>query len=389
MRVVIAPDSFKGALSAQDVAEAMADGVRRACANCSVDLVPIADGGEGTVGCLLAAVGGEIVNVQVHDPLGRLINAHYGVLANGTTVIEVAAAIGYERVTDTERDVLRGNSVGVGELIAHALDAGRTSLVVGLGGSATNDAGIGMLYALGVRFYDKFGLELPPTPEACLQLAHVEIQGIHPKLQYSQMRVACDVFNPLCGPMGATAVYGPQKGVTPELVPVLDKALERFAEVVETDLGISILNVPGAGAAGGLGGAFFGLLNAKLVQGIDLILDECAFDTLLSGANVVLTGEGKTNGQTIHGKAVQGVAMRAKKQGVPVFCLSGAVTREAAGLSDFGVTAMLSITPQPMSLAEAMDSTREFLVDTVENTMRVFLAGYELGAKAAGTFFTK
>ncbi|WP_206921904.1 glycerate kinase family protein [Alicyclobacillus suci] len=375
MKVVIAPDSFKGSLSAQAVAGAMAEGVRKVSPCAAVELVPIADGGEGTVDCLLAAIGGEKVEVQVHDPLGRPVLAHYGILKHGTVVLEVAVAAGLGLISDGERDVLHANTAGVGELIAHALDAGRTSFVIGLGGSATNDAGIGMLHALGARFYDVEGRELPPTPEACLRLAHIDTKGMHPKLNDATIRVACDVSNPLCGPLGATAVYGPQKGVTPDLLPILDKALEQFAMVVQRDLDFPILDFPGSGAAGGLGGAFGGVMKAELVQGIDLILQECAFDTTLVDADFVLTGEGKTDSQTVHGKAVQGVAMRAKLQGIPVFCVSGAVAEGTNELYECGVTALFSITPGPVSLVESMNSTYEYLVRSVENITRVYLAG--------------
>ncbi|KPV40821.1 glycerate kinase [Alicyclobacillus ferrooxydans] len=377
MKVVIAPDSFKGSLPAHEVADALAAGVRMAHPTTEIDLVPIADGGEGTVDCLVTAVGGEKISVQVHDPIGRPINAHYGILQNGTVVVEVAAAAGLGLLKEEERDVLQANTIGVGEVIANALDSGATSILVGLGGSATNDAGMGMLHALGVRFYDAAGHELPPTPESGLRLAHVDVRGIHPKLKEARIRVACDVTNPLCGPFGATAVYGPQKGVTEELIPVLDSALEQFASVVEKDLQISIATIPGAGAAGGLGAALVGLLDAELVQGIDLILNECSFDAVLANADFVLTGEGKTDGQTVQGKAVQGVAMRANQRNVPVFCVSGAISADASQLYQYGVSALFSITHGPVSLEESMSSAREYLVDTAANITRVYLAGQQ------------
>jgi glycerate kinase len=375
VKVVIAPDSFKGSLSAQDVAAAMAEGVRRACPDAEVDLIPIADGGEGTVDCLLAAVGGQKVWVQVADPLGRPIDAFYGVLPDGTAVLEVAATVGLGLVAPHERDVLRGNTAGVGQLIRLALDHGRRSFVIGLGGSATNDAGLGMLHSLGARFYDADGRELQPTPIGCQTLARVDVSRLHPALADAQIRVACDVSNPLCGPTGATAVYGPQKGVTPELIPVLDEILAQFATVVERDVGVSIRDLPGAGAAGGLGAAFAGVLGAQLVRGIDLVLDLTSFEERASDADLVLTGEGRTDGQTVHGKAVFGVATRARAHGVPVFCLSGAITEEAVSLYQHGVSALFSIAPGPVSLAEAMQSTRDYLTRTAEAATRAFLAG--------------
>ncbi|MFB5188797.1 glycerate kinase [Alicyclobacillus fastidiosus] len=375
MRVVIAPDSFKGSLSAQHVAASIADGVVSACPDAEVHLVPLADGGEGTVDCLLDVVGGDVVTVPVHDPLGRPIDAHYGVLPDGTVVIEVASAAGLTLVAEQERDVLRGNTQGLGELLSHALDAGRTSFVVALGGSATNDGGVGMLYALGARFYDENGHELAPTPDSCRSLWRIDVSHLHPKLADASIRVACDVANPLCGERGATAVYGPQKGVTPDLIPVLDAFLDRFAAVVHRDLQISIRDIPGAGAAGGLGAALVGLLGAKLLRGIDLILDLTSFDTRLEAADLVITGEGSTDAQTANGKAVMGIATRAKAVGVPVFCLSGNISREATALYEHGVTALFSITQGPMSLADAMKSTGALLARSGESAVRAFLAG--------------
>ncbi|CAM3815986.1 glycerate kinase [Alicyclobacillus pomorum] len=375
MKVVISPDSYKGSLSAQDAAASIAKGVKRACPDAELDLLPIADGGEGTVDCLLAAVGGQKVWVKVPDPLGRTIDGFYGLLPDGTAVIEVAAAAGLGLIAENEREVMRENTAGVGELIRHALDHGRTSFVIGLGGSATNDAGIGMLYSLGARFYDASGHELTPTPAGCRNLAHVDVTNLHPALANARIRVACDVSNPLCGPTGATAVYGPQKGVTTEMIPVLDGILAQFARVVEHDVGISIKDTPGAGAAGGLGAASVGVLQAELVRGIDLVLDITSFDQRVSDADFVMTGEGRTDVQTFHGKVVFGVAVRAKAHGVPVFCLSGCVTEDAASLYQHGITVLLSIAPGPISLAESMQSTKAYLTRVAEAATRAFLAG--------------
>lgn len=375
MRILIAPDSFKGSLSARAAACSLAKGIALACPDAEIDILPIGDGGEGTLDALLDAVGGEKVWVPVQDPLGCAIDAEYGVLSEGTVVIEIATAAGLGMVADADPGILYRNTHGVGELIRHALEAGRTKFVVGLGGSATNDGGIGMLYALGARFYDPDGGELEPTPASCHNLAHIDTSGLHPALTDVTMRVACDVTNPLCGPMGASAVYGPQKGATEELILVLDAFLERFAMVVSHDIGISIRDIPGAGAAGGLGAAFVGLLGAQLVKGIDLILDLTSFDTRVRQADVVLTGEGRTDSQTQYGKAVMGVATRAKSAGIPVFCLSGSIAEEASFLYDHGVTALFSITQGPTTLTEAMHASDLWLAQTAEAAMRAFLAG--------------
>lgn len=374
MKVVVAPDSFKRSLSAQAAAAAIAAGVKRACPDAVIDLAPIADGGEGTVDCMLAAVGGRKVGVVVHDPLGHLVNAFYGLLDDGTVVIEVAAAVGLGLIGEADVDPLQSNTVGVGELIRAALGAGLRRFVIGLGGSATNDAGIGMLYALGARFYDAAGAELAPTPQACLSLERLELADLHPDLGDATIRVACDVSNPLCGPTGATAVYGPQKGVTAELVPVLDGVLARFAMAVEVNRGVAVEALAGAGAAGGLGAAFIGVLGADLVQGIDLVMDLLAFDERVADADLVITGEGRTDAQTVHGKAVFGVATRARAAGVPVICLSGSVAEDAYVLYQHGVTALLAIAPGPITLLQSMRSTGDYLAATAESSVRIFSA---------------
>ncbi|MCF8563953.1 glycerate kinase [Alicyclobacillus tolerans] len=376
MKIVVAPDSFKGSLSAREVTRTMVQAVQRVIPDCRIDEVPIADGGEGTVDCLVAATGGQIVKVPVRDPLGRTVDGSYGLLPDGTCVIEVAAAAGLTMVKDAERDILRQSSYGVGQLIAHALEAGHTSFVVGLGGSATNDAGAGMLEALGVRFFDALHQSVPGTPEGLLNLQSVDLTGIHPGLAQAEIRVACDVNNPLCGPNGASAIFGPQKGATEELIPVLDRALDRFAGVVESQTGTAFREMEGAGAAGGLGGAFAGVLGAKLIQGIDLVLDVVDFNRRLQGADLVLTGEGRTDGQTMQGKAVFGIGRRAREASVPVFCISGAVTPDARALYDLGVTALFAIPNGPLSLPECLDRAGELLADAVESAVRAFVAGH-------------
>ncbi len=382
MKILIAPDSFKGSLPAQEVAKAMARGLAKAQPSAAIDLIPVADGGEGTVDCLVTAMSGELITVPVHDPLGRLIEASYGVLPDGTAVIEMAAAAGLTLIDELERDIRQANTYGVGELILDALSRGYRSFVIGIGGSATNDAGVGMLSALGMRFFTEAGHELPPTPEALTELHHVETAELTNTLSGVAIRVASDVTNPLCGPKGASAVFGPQKGATQEDVVFLDGALSRFADVVERHLERPFREVPGAGAAGGVGAALHGVMQAELVKGISLVLDVVGFEQRLEDADLVLTGEGQTDFQTVHGKVVAGIAQRAKAAGVPVFCLSGAVTEDARELYDHGVDALFAIPRGPISLAQSMEQAAELLEFSAEAAMRAFLAGLNRSARS-------
>lgn len=376
MRVLLAPDSFKGALSAPAVCQAMEQGIHIALPDAVVDTLPVADGGEGTVECVLRATGGQIVAVSVPDLFGEDMCASYGRLPDGTAVMEVASVLSRQVLGTREPDIFRANSAGVGHMIVHAIECGVKKIVLGLGGSATNDAGIGLLHALGVRLLDFAGRELLPIPLSGLQLAHLDLRGLHPGLADVELRVACDVTNPLCGPHGATAVFGPQKGVTSQQIPVLDEALAQFAHVVKEDLGTSILDLPGAGAAGGIGGALAGVLGAPLVSGIDLMLDLCAFDERVRGADLVITGEGQTDQQTVTGKVVLGVARRAKRHGVPVIALSGAVSADAtAPLHEQGVTALFSVAHSAVTLAQAIAQTKDDLVMATQEIMRLFVAG--------------
>jgi len=375
MRVLLAPDSFKGALSALEACAAMAEGVRAACPDAMVDLCPVADGGEGTTASMLAALGGELIEVSVADLLGQDVQAAYARLPDGTAVMEVAAVVSRSLLGVRSPDVLRAHTVGVGQLMTHALEHGAQKLIIGLGGSATTDAGLGMLHALGVRLLDHAGHELPPFPLACLALATLDLAHLHPRLAQAQILVACDVTNPLCGPLGAAQIYGPQKGATAEQLVILEKVLTTFADVVCRTTSRHVAALPGGGAAGGLGAALHGVLGASLHSGIDLVLDVCAFDARVAQADLVVTGEGQTDGQTLHGKVVAGVARRALQQGKPVICLSGAVAQDADRLHELGVTALFSIAQGPSSLEQAMADTRRYLRTSAREVMRVYAAG--------------
>ncbi len=320
MLIVVAPDSYKGSVSALGVAQAMARGILRVFPEAEVRQIPIADGGEGTVDALVAATGGAIRNAEVTGPLGEKITAHWGILGDGrTAVIEMAAASGLPLVPPAQRDPRITTSFGTGELIRAALDAGLRSIIIGIGGSATNDGGVGMAQALGARFFDAEGHPLPPGGAALARLQTIDLSGIDARLGEAQITVACDVDNPLCGARGASAVFGPQKGATPETVAELDAALAHFADCARQATGRDVALLPGAGAAGGLGAGLMYFTAAKLRPGVEIVLEAVGFADLVEDAAFVVTGEGRTDFQTAFGKAPVGVAKLAKRFGIPVY----------------------------------------------------------------------
>lgn len=355
MRIVVAPDSFKGSVSAVGVAEAMERGIRRVFPSADVRKMPIADGGEGTVEALVSATGGTVHEIEVTGPLGERVRAHWGVLGDGkTAVIEMAAASGLPLVPADQRDPGRATTFGTGELIGAALDAGLRKIIIGIGGSATNDGGAGMARALGVRFLDASGDELPDGGAALARLQRIDLAGFDARLNETEIVVACDVDNPLCGPRGASAVFGPQKGATPEAVEELDRALARFALCAKAATGRDVATLPGAGAAGGLGAGLLLFTHAKLRPGVEIVLEAVGFADFVRNADFVITGEGRTDFQTAFGKAPVGVAKVAKLFGVPVFCLSGGLGEGADDVLAHGVDATLSICERPMTLDECM-----------------------------------
>ena len=355
MRIIVAPDSYKGSVSAPDVAEAMARGIRRVFADTDVRMIPLADGGEGTVDALLGATGGQNMQTEVSDPLGKRITARWGVLGDGqTAVIEMAAASGLPLIPEHRRDPRITTTFGTGELIRAALDAGLRKIILGIGGSATNDGGTGMARALGARFIDKHGMELANGGGALAALQRIDLVQLDPRLQETEITVACDVDNPLCGPRGASVVFGPQKGATPAMVAELDAALAHFAAIAQEATGRAIAAQAGAGAAGGLGAGLLFFTTAKLRPGIEIVLDAVDFDEATNGAAFVLTGEGCTDFQTAFGKAPIGVAQRAKRFNIPVFCLSGRLGEGADDVLVHGIDALMSICDQPMTLEESM-----------------------------------
>lgn len=356
MKIVIAPDSFKESLSAPDVAAAIARGWQQVFPEAECLLRPMADGGEGTVDALLAAVGGERRECQVRGPMGQPVQAHWGWLGNATAVIEMAAASGLHWVPREQRDARQASSYGTGELILQALDAGATRIILGLGGSATNDGGAGLLQALGMRLLDEQGRELPPGGAALAALDQLDLGGLDARLLSVQVDVAADVDNPLCGPRGASAVFGPQKGATPEHVEQLDAALERFARIAAATLGEDHARFPGVGAAGGLGFAARAFLKATFRPGIELVAELSGLASAVAGADLVITGEGRMDAQTLHGKTPVGVARVAQAASVPVIALAGSLGDGYQALYDAGIEAAFSLAPGPLSLEQAMAS---------------------------------
>ena len=381
MRVVVAPDSFKGSLSALRVAEAMERGIRTVFPEAEVLKVPIADGGEGTVEALVAATGGRVEHATVRGPLGEPVRALWGVLGDGeTAVVEMAAVSGLPLVPEARRDPRATTTFGTGELMRAALDAGLSKLVIGIGGSATNDGGAGMARAFGIRFLDASGRELPDGGAALSRLDRIDLSGLDPRLARAEILVACDVDNPLTGPRGASAVYGPQKGATPEIVRELDAALARFAAVARASTGRDVAEVPGAGAAGGLGAGLLFFTPARLRPGVAIVLEAIGFDEMVKDAHLVVTGEGRTDFQSAMGKAPAGVAAVARRHGVPVVCLAGGLGQGADDLMSQGVDALASIVPQPMTLEECMARGAELVEAGTARAFRLMRVGMALGA---------
>lgn len=374
MKIVIAPQGFKGNLTALEVARAIEAGVKRIVPDALTVLKPMADGGEGTVQALVDATGGEIITTEVTGPLGEPVNAHWGILNDRVTaVIEMAAASGLPLVPPEKRNPLMTTTYGTGELILAALDKGCRKLIIGIGGSATNDGGAGMAQALGARFLDAGGKELAPGGAALADLEHIDVTNLDPRLAGFEVTLACDVNNPLCGPRGASAIYGPQKGATPELVAQLDAALVHYADVVRKDLGADVQNVAGAGAAGGLGMGLMVFLKARLIPGIDVVIEATNLVADLAGADLVFTAEGRIDCQSAMGKVPTGVALKAKEFGSPVIALAGEVADDCRVVYEQGIDAVLSIAPGPISLDQSMAMADKLIADTAECAMRLFM----------------
>ena len=364
MKLVIATDSFKGSLSSREVADAFERGIHDHLPECDVVKVTIADGGEGTTDALTENLGGEPIAIEVSDPLGRAILARYTIINESrTAIIELSSASGLPLLATEERDPLRTSTFGTGQMIADAIARGCRRLLVGIGGSATNDCGVGLLRALRFRFYDSKGVELIGGGEVLDKIAKIDDSSSLKELGECEFIVACDVTNPLYGPQGAAYIFAPQKGATPDVVELLELGLRNFARVVEMHNGSQIGEMEGAGAAGGVGGGVKALLNAKLMRGIDMVLETIEFDRIIEGSDLVITGEGKIDRQTVMGKAPSGVLAAARKQGSPTIAIGGTIEWcEELRKSEF--TAIESITPEGMELSQAMQS------ETAKNNIR-------------------
>lgn len=388
MKIVLAPDSFKGSLPALSVCEAMRDGAKKAMPHAELVLLPVADGGEGTTVTLTTALSGELRSVSATGPLPQagLVQGELGLVSGGrTAILEMASASGLPLVPPEKRNPLHTTSRGTGELIRAALDAGARELVIGIGGSATTDLGGGMLQALGIRFFREDDTEItePITGALLGEVARVDASELHPAVRESRILVACDVDNPLLGPDGCAAVYGPQKGATPDIVLALERNLTKAAFAIERAAGRSVRNEPGAGAAGGLGAAMLALLDARLRPGIELVLDVLRFDEALSGADLVLTGEGRLDGQSARGKVVSGISRRAQKAGVPVVALAGQVDEAVDNLYSVGLTSAFSIVPGPASLEESMRRAPEWIRLATERILRVWSQSRKVESRSA------
>lgn len=376
MKIVIAPDSFKGSLTARQAADAIERGVRRATPDVDIISIPMADGGEGTVRALVDATGGRLIPVRVTGPLGEPVAATYGILGDGTTaVIEMAEAAGLHLV-GTMPDPLHATTRGVGELILDALGHGAERIIVGLGGSATNDGGAGMAQALGIRLLDADGRDLPVGGAALADLDRIDCTGLDPRVTRTPIILASDVTNPLAGPDGASAVFGPQKGATPAMVEQLDQALSHYAAVIHRDTSRSVGIIPGSGAAGGLGAGFLAFTDATMRSGVDLVTETVGLKERAVGADYCFTGEGRIDGQTQYGKTPMGVA-RAVHEAAPachVIALAGSLGEDAEQLNALGFAAVFGIQPEAVSLQEALAGASWNLERTAEQVMRLLVS---------------
>ncbi len=372
MKIVIAPDSWKESLSALEVATAIEDGFRQIFPDAEVVKIPMADGGEGTVEAMVAATQGRIVTLSVTGPLGEPVEAFYGLSGDEKQAfIEMAAASGLESVPTARRDPRITTSWGTGELIRHALDAGVRHIIIGLGGSATNDGGAGMVQALGAGLLDAQGEQIAGGGEALSQLERIDTRRLDPRLAECRIEVACDVTNPLTGEEGATAVFGPQKGATPEMVRQLDEALTHYGKIIERDLDKSVLTLKGGGAAGGMGVALYAFCGAELRQGVEIVTEALSLDAAVRHADLVITGEGRIDSQTIHGKVPIGVARVAKRYDIPVIGIAGSLTKDVGVVYDHGLDAIFSVIPRICTLDEALENAADNLRMNARNIAAV------------------
>lgn len=383
MRIVIAPDSFKESLGAYGVAEAIEQGFKDVWPGFEYIKFPMADGGEGTVQSLIQATKGSVVKTKVTGPHHRRIDSFYGVLGDGkTAVIEMSAASGLHLLSDEERNPLHTTTFGTGELILHALNQGFKKIIIGIGGSGTNDGGAGMAQALGARLLNSQGEEIGPGAQALQQLDRIDVSGLDQRLHNTEVLVACDVNTKLTGAGGASIVFGPQKGASDEITKQLDRHLNRYAEIVRRDLGIEIKDVPGSGAAGGLGGGLLAFCSAQLKTGIDMIIEATRLAEIIKDAGLVITGEGKIDHQTALGKTPMGVAKVAKKYGVPVIGIGAFVSRKERLITENGIDALFSIVPGVIPLSKSIHDVYENIYLTARNVAIIYKMGTAIRKKS-------
>ena len=372
MKIVIAPDSFKESMTALEAATAIKMGFDKVLPNAEYIKVPMADGGEGTVQSLVDATNGRIIYETVTGPLGDPVDAFYGLTGDGkTAVIEMAAASGLHLVSEEKRNPLKTTTKGTGELIRKALNKGVKHLIIGLGGSATNDGGAGMAQALGVKLLDTNGNQIGYGGGELKKLDSIDVSNIDPRLTDTVIEVACDVDNPLTGERGAAVVFGPQKGASPEVVQRLDDNLGHFAEILKRDLDKDIAHIPGTGAAGGLGAGLLAFLNVNLKRGVDIVLDFVGLEEKIKDATLVITGEGKIDRQTIYGKTPIGVAKTAKKYSIPVIGIAGSIGEQSEVVYEYGIDALFTIVPGAVELEEAIKHAEQYTVGIAENIARI------------------
>lgn len=372
MKFVLAPDSFKESMTAKEAAEAMEKGIKKVIPSAECIKVPMADGGEGTAQSLVDATNGEIINVEVTGPDGKKASAIFGILGDKkTAVIEMASASGIHLIKKEERNPLYTTTYGTGELIRYALDKGVERLLIGIGGSATNDGGAGMAQALGVRFLDETGRELSFGGGALEKLSKIDLSGMDERIKKVSVEVACDVTNPLTGKNGASYIFGPQKGATPEMVKQLDKNLNHYGEIIKNQLGKDIINVPGAGGAGGLGAGLLAFLNAELKRGVELVIKYTDLEEKMKGADYVFTGEGGVDYQTVFGKTPFGVSTIAKQLGIPTILFAGRIGEGSENLYEHGVVSIINILPGIVSFEEALKDGAKNMERTSENISRI------------------
>ena len=370
-KILISPQEFKESLTGLEVANAIQEGINKADSKIKTNLVPVADGGDGTLQTMVDVTGGKIITETVRDPLGRNIDSVWGKLGDdNSAVIEMAKASGLALLNENEKSATLTSTYGTGQLFKFALDQGIDNFIIGIGGSATNDGGAGFVSALGAKLYDENGKEVESNGISLSSIRDIDMSNFDKRVKNTSVRVACDVTNPLCGNEGASAIFGPQKGANPEEVNLLDKNLLHWASLIKDQLGKDILNVPGAGAAGGLGAGLMAFTDAELSIGANIVLDSLNYDEHLRDVDLVIVGEGSTDKSTQFNKSPVAVAMRAKKLGIPVICLSGSIGEGYSESRDLGISSFFSIVSGPIELKYAIENAHELIVKSTEEIIR-------------------